>query len=72
MLFMVVEHFKNRDAKGVYRRFGESGHQRPEGLQLPRKLDRTDSRYVFGGCTVLQLSSGLQGESQRVLAVKPR
>jgi len=33
MLFMIVEHFKNRDAKGVYRRFRESGRQMPEGLQ---------------------------------------
>ncbi|HZB45695.1 MAG TPA: DUF3303 family protein [Pyrinomonadaceae bacterium] len=32
MLYMVVEHFKNRDALPVYRRFRESGRLAPEGL----------------------------------------
>ena len=32
MLFMVVERFKNRDAKAVYRRFREQGRGAPEGL----------------------------------------
>ena len=32
MLFMVVERFKNRDAKAVYRRFREHGRGAPEGL----------------------------------------
>ena len=32
MLFMVVEKFKNGDAKSVYRRFQEKGRMMPEGL----------------------------------------
>ena len=33
MLFMVVERFKNRDAKAVYHRFRERGRGAPEGLR---------------------------------------
>jgi hypothetical protein len=32
MLFMVIEKFKDRDAKPVYRRFLEKGRMMPEGL----------------------------------------
>ncbi len=32
MLFMVIEHFKNRDAVPIYRRFREQGRMMPEGL----------------------------------------
>ena len=32
MLFMVIERFKNRDAKPVYRRVLEKGRLMPEGL----------------------------------------
>ena len=32
MLFMVIEHFKNRDAVPIYRRFNEQGRMMPEGL----------------------------------------
>ncbi|HLI12526.1 MAG TPA: DUF3303 family protein [Alphaproteobacteria bacterium] len=32
MLFMVIERFKNRDAKAVYRRFREAGRGAPAGL----------------------------------------
>ena len=32
MLFMVVERFKNRDAKAVYRRFRDQGRGAPAGL----------------------------------------
>jgi hypothetical protein len=31
-LFMIVEHFRNRDAVPVYRRFSERGRMAPEGL----------------------------------------
>jgi hypothetical protein len=31
-LYMVVEHFKNKDAVPVYRRFRDSGRMAPEGL----------------------------------------
>ena len=33
MLFMVIEHFKNRDAKAVYRRFRDQGRSMPDGLR---------------------------------------
>jgi len=32
MLFMVVERFRNQDAKAVYRRFRDKGRMMPEGL----------------------------------------
>jgi hypothetical protein len=32
MLFMVIEHFKNRDVKAVYLRAQEQGRMLPEGL----------------------------------------
>ncbi len=31
-LYMIVEHFKDRDAVPVYRRFREQGRMAPEGL----------------------------------------
>jgi hypothetical protein len=33
MLFMVIERFKNRDAKAVYRRFRDQGRRMPDGLR---------------------------------------
>ncbi len=32
MLYMIVEHFKNKDAVTVYRRFRDRGRLAPEGL----------------------------------------
>ena len=32
MLFMVIERFRDRDAKAVYRRFRDQGRMMPEGL----------------------------------------
>jgi hypothetical protein len=32
MRFMVIERFRNRDARAVYRRFQEQGRMMPEGL----------------------------------------
>jgi len=34
MLFMVVERFRNQDAKAVYARFRERGRMIPEGLTM--------------------------------------
>jgi hypothetical protein len=31
-LYMVVEHFKNKDAAAIYRRFRDRGRMAPEGL----------------------------------------
>jgi hypothetical protein len=33
MLFMVIERFRDRDAKAIYRRFRDSGRMMPEGLR---------------------------------------
>jgi hypothetical protein len=33
MLYMVIEHFRNRDALPVYRRFRERGRLAPDGLK---------------------------------------
>jgi hypothetical protein len=33
MLFMVIERFRNRDAKAIYVRFKEKGRMMPEGLE---------------------------------------
>ena len=45
MLFMVVERFKNRDARAVYRRFRDQGRGAPDGLRyvnswIEANLDR--------------------------------
>jgi len=45
MLFMVVERFKHRDAKAVYRRFRDHGRGTPDGLRyvnswIEANLDR--------------------------------
>jgi hypothetical protein len=32
MLYMVIEQFKNRDAKAIYRRYREKGRMAPDGL----------------------------------------
>jgi hypothetical protein len=32
MLFMIIEKFRNRDAKPIYRRFLEKGRMMPDGL----------------------------------------
>jgi hypothetical protein len=33
MLFMIIERFKNRDARTIYARLRESGRQMPDGLK---------------------------------------
>ena len=33
MLFMVIEKFRNRDAKAIYRRFRDQGRMTPDGLK---------------------------------------
>lgn len=33
MLFMIIEHFKDRDARAVYGRFKDRGRMAPEGLR---------------------------------------
>lgn len=44
-LYMVVEHFKNKDAVAVYRRFRDHGRMAPEGLMyLSSWVDDTFER----------------------------
>ena len=33
MLFMVIERFRDRDAKAIYRRFRDQGRMMPDGLK---------------------------------------
>jgi len=45
LLYMIIEHFKNRDPLPVYQRFRERGRLAPEGLQyvsswVDEKLER--------------------------------
>ena len=58
MLYMIIEHFKNRNPIPVYRRFRDHGRLAPEGLQyvsswVDEKLERcfqlmeTDDRNLL-------------------------
>ncbi len=47
MLFMVIEHFKKRDAKAVYRRFRDEGRLMPEGLATVDSWVATDFERCF-------------------------
>jgi Protein of unknown function (DUF3303) len=45
MVFMVIERFKNRDARAIYRRLRDKGRSMPEGLRyvnswIEANLDR--------------------------------
>jgi hypothetical protein len=46
MLFMVIEHFRNQDAKAVYRRLREKGRMMPEGCISFRAGSRPISAAV--------------------------
>ncbi len=37
MLFMVIEDFRNRDRKAIYRRFREKGRMMPASLRGPSR-----------------------------------
>jgi uncharacterized protein DUF3303 len=47
MLFMVIERFKNRDAKAVYRRFREKGRMAPAGLSYVESWVATNLDRCF-------------------------
>jgi len=47
MLFMVIEHFKNSDAKAVYKRFREKGRMMPEGLNYVASWTETNCDRCF-------------------------
>ncbi len=47
MLFMVIEHYKNRDAKAVYCRFRDRGRMAPEGLTYVESWVETNFDRCF-------------------------
>ncbi|MBI3826907.1 MAG: DUF3303 family protein [Candidatus Rokubacteria bacterium] len=47
MLFMVIEEFRNQDARAVYRRFRERGRQMPDGLAFVGSWVTADVRRCF-------------------------
>lgn len=47
MLFMVIEHYKNRDAKAVYSRFQAQGRMMPEGLKYLGSWTETSFERCF-------------------------
>ncbi len=42
MLFMVIEHFKNRDAGAVYQRYHERGRMIVDGMRRPALVPTMD------------------------------
>ena len=57
MLYMVIERYKHRDAKSVYRRFREKGRMAPEGLRYVESWVETnfDRCYQLMECADAQL-----------------
>ena len=47
MLFMVIENFRNQDAKAVYRRFRDKGRLTPEGLRFVNSWVEADLSRCF-------------------------
>jgi hypothetical protein len=47
MLFMVIENFRNQNAKAVYRRFRERGRMMPEGLTFVNSWVAADLGRCF-------------------------
>jgi hypothetical protein len=47
MLYIVIERFKNRDAKAVYRRFREKGRMAPDGLSYVESWVETNFDRCF-------------------------
>ena len=47
MMFMVIEKFRNQDAKAVYRRLRDKGRQMPEGLSFVNSWVTADLNRCF-------------------------
>jgi Domain of unknown function (DUF3303) len=47
MLFMVIERFRNQDAKSVYRRFHQKGRLLPDGVEFLSSWVAADLAAVF-------------------------
>jgi len=59
MLFMVIERFRNQDAKAVYRKFRDHGRMMPDGLSfvgswVTADLDRCFQLMECDDVTLLQ------------------
>ena len=59
MLFIVIERFRNRDAKPIYRRLAEGGRRMPDGLKyidswVEPNLDRCFQLMETGDLRLLQ------------------
>ena len=71
MLFMVIERFKNRDAKAVYRRFRDRGRGAPEGLEyvgswIEANFDRCFQLMECNDARLLQAVGGRVERSDRL------
>jgi hypothetical protein len=47
MLFMVIETFRNQDAKAIYRRLRDRGRQMPDGLSFVGSWVQADTARCF-------------------------
>ena len=47
MLFMVIENFRNQNAKAVYRRFHDKGRMMPEGVSFVNSWVAADPGRCF-------------------------
>jgi hypothetical protein len=47
MLYMVIEQFKNQDAKAAYRRFRDKGRMAPDGLSYVESWVETNFERCF-------------------------
>jgi hypothetical protein len=47
MLFMIIEHFRDGDARPVYRRFRDRGRLAPDGLQYVSSWVTTDLKHCY-------------------------
>jgi hypothetical protein len=47
MLFMVIETFRNQDAKAIYRRLRDRGRQMPDGLTFVSSWVQADAARCF-------------------------
>ena len=47
MLYMIIEHFRNGDARPVYRRFRDQGRLAPDGLQYISSWVTSDLQHCY-------------------------
>lgn len=47
MLYMIIEHFRDGDARPVYRRFRDRGRLAPDGLKYVSSWVTTDLKHCY-------------------------